>query len=72
MSQDRPNFFSGPYIERRAEEREDPQWLAAARADPETLYLVGQGSMQLLRSGAEPQVAFLANGAPLLAAEPAE
>lgn len=70
MSQDRPNFFSGPYIERRAEEREDPQWLAAARADPETLYLVGQGSTQLLRSGSEPQVAFLANGAALLAAVP--
>jgi NAD+ diphosphatase len=70
MSQDRPNFFSGPYIERRAEEREDPQWLAAARADPGTLYLVGQGSTQLLRPGSEPQLAFLANGAPLLAAVP--
>ena len=68
MDQERPNFFSGPYIERRAEEREDPDWISAARADPATLYLVGQGTAQLLHSGPEPDIAFLANGAPLLAA----
>jgi NAD+ diphosphatase len=66
MDQERPNFFAGPYIERRAEERENPEWIAAARADPATLYLVGQGSTQLLQAGAEPHIAFLANGAPLL------
>jgi len=64
----RPNFFAGPYIERRAEEREHPQWLAAARADPATRYLVTQGTAQLLQTGPEPHVALLANGAPLLAA----
>ena len=64
----RPNFFAGPYIERRAEEREDPQWLAAARADAATRYLIVQGTAQLLQAGAEPHVALLANGAPLLAA----
>ena len=67
MDHDRPNFFAGPYIERRAEERENPEWIAAARADPATLYLIGQGSAQLLRAGPEPHIAFLANGAPLLA-----
>jgi len=67
MDQQRPNFFSGPYIERRTEERDDAHWLAAARADPATRYLVGQGSAQLLHSGPRPEIAFLANGAPLLA-----
>jgi NAD+ diphosphatase len=61
-----PNFFSGPYIDRRAQAREDPEWIPAARADPATRYLVGQGSAQLLQAGAEPQIAFLKNGARLL------
>jgi NAD+ diphosphatase len=68
MDQERPNFFAGPYIERRAEEREDPEWIAAARADPATLYLIGQGNAQLLHTGPEPHIAFLANDAPLLRA----
>src|SRR5580700_6349505 len=68
MDQERPNFFSGPYIERRAEERENPEWIAAARADPATLYLVGQGSAQLLHAGPDPHIAFLGNGAPLICA----
>jgi NAD+ diphosphatase len=73
MDQERPNFFSGPYIERRAEEREDPEWAAAARADPATRYVIGQGTRQLLREGTEPHVAFLANDAPLVqAATPAQ
>ena len=29
MDPARPNFFAGSYLERRAEAREDPQWLAA-------------------------------------------
>lgn len=66
----RPNYFAGPYIERRAEQREDPQWIAAARADPATRYLIGQGTTQLLHFNPEPHIAFLANGAPLLSALP--
>jgi NAD+ diphosphatase len=68
MDQERPNFFAGPYIERRAEEREDPDWIAAARADPATLYLIGLGNAQLLQTGPEPHIALLASGAPLLRA----
>jgi NAD+ diphosphatase len=68
MDHDRPNFFSGPYIERRVEAREDPAWIEAARADPDSLYLVGRGTAQLLRTGAEPRIAFLSNSAPLVAA----
>ena len=33
MDQHRPNFLSGPYIDRRAEAREDEHWIAQARAD---------------------------------------
>jgi NAD+ diphosphatase len=64
----RPNFFAGPYIERRSEARDDPQWLGAARADPATRYLLSRGTTQLLQSGSEPHIAFLSNGAPLLEA----
>jgi NAD+ diphosphatase len=68
MDHDRPNFFSGPYIERRTEAREDPAWIEAARADPATRYLVGQGTAQLLRAAPEPHIAFLGNDAALVAA----
>src|SRR5215470_4482390 len=68
MERDHPNFFAGPYVDRRADERENPQWLAAARADPATRYLISQGTTQLLQGGAEPHIALLGNGAPLLAA----
>jgi len=61
--QARPNFFSGPYLERRAEQREDPRWIEAARADPATCYLVARGSTQLLSSGESPRIAFLDNAA---------
>ena len=59
MEKDRPNYFAGPYLERRAEAREDPGWIAAARADPATLYLIGRGTAQLLYTGAPPRIAFL-------------
>src|SRR5690242_18789556 len=68
MRDGRPNFFSGPYLERRAEERENPEWLAAARADSATRYLVARGSSQLLKAGDAPRIAFLGNDAALLAA----
>jgi len=68
MERDLPNFFAGPYIDRRAEERESPEWLAAARADPATRYLISQGTAQLLLSGAEPHIALLGMGSPLIAA----
>jgi NAD+ diphosphatase len=64
MDQHRPNFLSGPYIDRRSEAREDAGWIASARADPQTRYLLGRGSTQLLRTGSEPGIAFLDNGAP--------
>ncbi|HVN46381.1 MAG TPA: NAD(+) diphosphatase [Steroidobacteraceae bacterium] len=66
MERDRPNFFAGPYIDRRAEQRDNPQWLEEARADPATRYLIARGTAQLVRGGAEPHVALLADDSPLL------
>jgi NAD+ diphosphatase len=66
MDYARPNFFAGPYIDRRAEAREDAGWLEAARADPATLYLVGKGTAQLVRSKTEPRIEFLGNDHPII------
>jgi len=70
MQQQPPNFYAGPYVERRSEERDDPDWVDAARADPATRYLLAHGSAQLVRPGADTRIAFLGNEAPLPAAAP--
>jgi len=70
MDQERPNFLAGPYLDRRSDAREDGDWLAHARADAGTRYLVGRGSAQLL-SGA-PAIAFLDNDSALVRAAPAQ
>jgi NAD+ diphosphatase len=63
----RPTFFSGPFLERRAELRDDPEWLVAARADPRTRYVCSVGSEHLVTAGGgEPDIAFLRNGDPLV------
>jgi NAD+ diphosphatase len=72
MSHDRPNFFAGPYLDRRADLREDQSWIEAARADSTTLYLLGRGSEQLLRAGTTPGIAFLDRYAPPVAAAQAD
>ncbi len=63
FERDSPNFFSGPYIDRRSERREAAAWLAEARADPSARYLIGSGTAQLMcgatPEGAEPRIAFL-------------
>jgi NAD+ diphosphatase len=55
----RPNCFAGPYLDRRAEEREIAGWLAAARADAGTLYVIGRGTTQLMFAEPEPRIAFV-------------
>lgn len=73
MDHARPNFFAGPYIDRRADAREDAGWLDAARGDPATLYMVGKGTTQLVRSKSDPRIEFLTNDHPLVReAEPRE
>ena len=71
FQRDLPNFFSGPYIDRRSEERESASWLAEALADPRTRYLVASGSAQLVEftdaePGGAPRVALLAGDQPLV------
>ncbi len=70
MEPDRPNFFAGPYLERRAEAREDPEWVAAAWADGATLYLVARGTTHLLHGDA-PRAALLTREDPLVRSAPA-
>jgi len=64
----RPNFFAGPYLDRRAELREAADWLEAARADASTHYVVSRGTTQLLLAQPEPRVAFVPGDHPLIRA----
>lgn len=64
MDAEQPNFFSGPYIDRRAEEREHPDWARQALEDPRTLYLVSSGTRQLVYTLPEPRIAFLDGAMP--------
>ena len=66
----RPTLFSGPFLDRRAELRDDPDWVAAARADPNTRYVLAAGPRQLVSVGAAMDVALLRNGDPLVSAAP--
>lgn len=66
MHPDPANFFSGPYIDRRTEAREDPEWLATALADPATQYLLSLDSRQLLRMGPPPRIAFVSGDDPVV------
>src|ERR1700754_2632104 len=66
MDQIRPNFFAGPYIDRRAEVREEADWLSAALKDPETLYVVARDTAQLVYLGDQPRIAFLTQQHPLV------
>src|SRR5512146_29007 len=63
-----PNFFSGPYIDRRAEEREDAGWARAALEDPATLFILGSGTRHLVYTHPQPRIAFLEVGEAAVAA----
>ena len=70
MDQARPNFYAGPYLERRAELREDPDWVAAAWADTATTYVIARGTTQLV-GGEPPRAALLTRAEPLVRSAPA-
>src|SRR5262249_1039085 len=63
---DRPNFFAGSHIDRRAEAREDFRWLEAALSDSETLYLLGRGTSHLVHTNPQPRIAFLTREHPVV------
>ncbi len=68
MNPVRPNFFSGAYVERRTEMREQADWLERALADPHTQFLLARGTRQLLH-GVEPaRIAFVSGRHPAVAA----
>lgn len=52
MAQD--NLFAGPYLDRRAEQRLDPQWIAVARDDPGTVYVLMREGAALMRRAEVP------------------
>jgi NAD+ diphosphatase len=64
----RPTLFSGPFLDRRAEARDDPDWVTAARADAGTRYVLGAGAAQLVASGGTMEIAFLTGEHTLVAA----
>ena len=68
MDHDRQNFFSGPYIDRRAEVRDEAGWLEAALADPATTFLLGRGTTHLLYADPQPRIAFLTREHPAVRA----
>jgi len=63
MESPQPNFFAGPYIDRRAEERESADWARAALEDQRTLYLLASGTRHLVHVEPEPRIAFLEGAA---------
>jgi NAD+ diphosphatase len=71
LTRDPPNFFSGPYIDRRSEAREESAWLDAARADRQTRYVLAAGTAQLVQAADEPRIAFLGGDHPLVQDAPA-
>jgi NAD+ diphosphatase len=63
----RHQLFEGPFIDRRAELRDDPQWVAAARGDPQTRYVLSAGAAQLVDAAAM-DIVLLRNGDQLVEA----
>jgi len=61
-------LFSETSLDRRAEARDDPDWVAAARADAGTRWLIGTPGAQLVWSGASTDIAFLDGSHALVAA----
>src|ERR1700744_4722672 len=66
MDPTRPNFFAGPYIDRRADVREEAGWPASALSDPETLYILARDTTQLVYTGSQPRIAFVTREHPAL------
>ncbi len=66
MDSIRPNFFAGPYVDRRAHVREEADWPAAALSDPETLFILARDTAQLVYTGSQPRIAFVTRDHPVL------
>jgi NAD+ diphosphatase len=67
----RPTLFSGPFLDRRAELRDDPEWIAAARADPDTRYAISAGPRQLVTAESTADIVLLEASHALVSSVPA-
>jgi NAD+ diphosphatase len=59
--------WSVSHLQRRAEARQDPGWVQAALADPDSRYLISRGTTHLVRREPHAQIAFLGPEHPLIA-----
>lgn len=65
------NPFSGAWLDRRSESRGEPEWAAAAAAEPGTRYLLSIGTLHLVYRSPHAGIAFLDAADPLVrAADP--
>src|ERR1700691_885839 len=60
------NPFSGARLERRSENRLQPDWLELALADPRTGVVISRGTEHLVRRGPTASIAFLDASQPLV------
>jgi NAD+ diphosphatase len=63
----RTTLFTASSLDRRAECRDDPHWIATARADMGTRYVLGTAGAQLVTRVPATEVAFLSGDHPLVA-----
>jgi NAD+ diphosphatase len=61
------NPFSGASLDRRSESRQESDWIEAARAEADTLFIAGRGTLQLVARGPGAEIAFLRGNHPLVA-----
>lgn len=61
------NPFSSAFLDRRSECRRDADWQLAARTEAGTFFMVGHGTLQLVRHQPHPGIAFLPGDHPLVA-----
>jgi len=66
----RPNFFAGPYIDRRADVREEAGWPAAALSRPRNSIIMALDTAQLVYTGLQPRIAFVTRAAPSACVSP--
>ena len=67
MDTDRPNFFSSAAVDRRADAREDPEWLQAAFGDEHARFILARGTTQLMRKE-PPAIEFVSGEHPIVRA----
>ncbi len=63
----RATFFSGAYLDRRSDTRDEADWLERALADPHTQFLLDRGGAQLWFGEPRPHIAFVSGRHPAVA-----